>query len=265
MAKTSRRPTAPRKTGTKHEAPALTEPVRLNRYIAWAGVCSRRKADELITEGRVRVNDDVVTQLGTMVNPGDQVSVSGRIISPNPFIYLLLNKPKDVLTTKADERNRPTVMGLIRDADVEKAGVFPVGRLDRDTLGVLLLTNDGELAYRLMHPSYEIEKIYVVETREGVKPHEIEQLKAGVQLDDGPAAADQAGYVDPQNHHHIALQIHEGRNRQVRRMIKAIGHEIVHLERIRYAGLTTDGVKRGAWRRLAGHEVSRLRSLVHLK
>ncbi len=264
MAKSGRRPAkgAPER---KQENPALTEPVRLNRYIAWAGLCSRRKADELIADGRVRVNNDVVTQLGTMVNPGDQVSVSGKTISPNPYVYLLLNKPKDVLTTKSDERNRPTVMGLVKDPRIDKAGVFPVGRLDRDTLGVLLMTNDGDLAYRLMHPSYEIEKIYVVETREGVKPHEIERLKIGVVLEDGEARADQVGYVDPQDHHRIALQIHEGRNRQVRRMIKAIGHEIIHLERIRYAGLTVGGLKRGAWRHLAAHEVSRLRSLVHLK
>lgn len=242
----------------------IEAPTRLNRYIAWAGICSRRKADELIKEGRVRVNGEVVTQLGTFVKPGDEVRVGGETISPRPYVYILLNKPKDTLTTRADERGRATVMDLVAASDAAGA-VFPVGRLDRDTLGVLLLTNDGELAHRLMHPRYEIQKIYVVQTKEPVKPHEVDVLRSGVKLDDGDAKADQVGYVAWPDQTRIALQIHEGRNRQVRRMLSALGHEVVQLERIRYAGLTSEGIKRGTWRYLQIHEIAKLRHAVHLK
>jgi 23S rRNA pseudouridine2605 synthase len=243
----------------------ITEPIRLNRYIALSGICSRRNADVLIADGTVAVDGAPVTELGSWVKPGSEVRVNGKLISPRPFSYILLNKPKGVLTTTKDERARRTVMDLIPSNDTALKTVYPVGRLDRDTVGLLLMTNDGDLAHRLMHPRYEIEKIYLVESNAAVKPHEIDQLKQGITLDDGPAVADQVTYIDPSNRKLIALQIHEGRNRQVRRMMKAIGHEIESLERIRYAGLTTEGVRRGKWRRLHSSEIERLYRLVKLK
>lgn len=239
--------------------------MRLNKYIARAGVCSRRKADALIDQGLVKVNGQATGEYWYQVQPGDAVEVNGRVISPRQFLYLLLNKPKDTITTTSDERGRQTVMDLVRLPAEEGVGLFPVGRLDRSTTGTLLLTNDGELAHRLMHPRHEITKRYVVQTREVVKPHEIDRLKRGIDLDDGPARADQAVYVQPQNHHEIGVEIHEGRNRQIRRMFDALGHEIVSLERVAYANLTTDGVRRGKWRRLDAQEIRRLRKLVHLK
>ncbi|GIV61297.1 MAG: pseudouridine synthase [Rhodothermaceae bacterium] len=239
--------------------------MRLNRYIARAGVCSRRKADELIRAGRVRVNGEVVTEMGVRVQEGDEVIVNGRRISPQPYLYLLLNKPGDTITTTDDEKGRATVLDLIDLPPEEKEGLFPVGRLDRHTTGVLLLTNDGELAHRLMHPRYQVEKLYRVRTREAVKPHQLEQLREGIELDDGLARADRVAYLTPDNHHEVGLQIHEGRNRQVRRMFEALGHEVVQLERVAYAGLTTAGVRRGKWRRLQDAEVRRLRRSVGLK
>ncbi len=239
--------------------------VRLNKYVARAGVCSRRKADALIDEGLVKVNGRVVREYWHAVEPGDEVEVNGRLVSPRRHVYVLLNKPRDVITTTNDERGRRIVMDLVALPEAESAGLFPVGRLDRDTVGTLLMTNDGELAHRLMHPRYRIEKRYVVRTREAVKPHQIDQLKRGVELEDGLARADEAIYVRPPNHHEIGLQLHEGRNRQVRRMLEALGHEVVSLERVQYAGLSTEGVRRGKWRKLFPHEIRRLRNLVHLK
>jgi len=246
-------------------ASAVDEAVRLNKYIAHAGVCSRRKADALIDQELVKINGAVVREYWHPVGPGDVVEVNGRIISPRRFVYLLLNKPKDTITTTHDERGRSTVMDLVQTASDEHEGLYPVGRLDRDTTGILLLTNDGELAHRLMHPRYNITKRYVVRTRAAVKPHEIDQLRRGVDLEDGPAKADQAAYVNLPDHHEVGLEIHEGRNRQIRRMFEALGHEITALERVTYADLTSAGVRRGKWRKLFPYEVQRLRNLVHLK
>ena len=238
---------------------------RLNKYIARAGVCSRRKADALIDKGLVKINGQAASEYWYTVQPGDVVEVNGRVISPRQSVYILLNKPKDTITTTSDERGRRTVMDLVLLSGGEGDGLFPVGRLDRDTTGTLLLTNDGELAHRLMHPRHEITKRYVVQTRQAVKPHEIDQLKRGINLEDGLAKADQATYVHPPNHHEIGIEIHEGRNRQLRRMMEVLGHKVVTLERVAYANLTTDGVRRGKWRRLQSHEIRRLRKLVHLK
>lgn len=239
--------------------------MRLNRYIARAGVASRRKADELITAGRVRINGDVVTELGTRVQESDVVEVGGRTISPRGSEYILLNKPTDTISTKEDEKDRRTVMDLVNVPDEFKSSLFPVGRLDRDTVGVLLLTNDGELAHRLMHPSYEVSKIYRVRTRAPIKPHELDRLRQGVELEDGPAHADEVAYIALPDYHEIGIKLHEGRNRQVRRMLEVLGHEITQLERVNYAGLTSDGVRRGHWRRLTPQEVRRLRKSVKLR
>jgi 23S rRNA pseudouridine2605 synthase len=261
------KPRQPRAFSTSPRPAPLppAEPVRLNRYVAQAGVCSRREADVLIREGRVRVNGRAVTELGVRVQPGDQVEVNGRRVSPRPFVYLLLNKPADTITTTDDERGRKTVLDLIDLPPAEKEGLFPVGRLDRDTQGVLLLTNDGELSHRLMHPSYQIDKLYRVRTRMPVKPDELARLRDGVLLDDGMARADQVAYVQPPDLHELGLLLHEGRNRQIRRMLEAIGHLVERLERVGYAGLTTEGLRRGKWRRLLPHEVTRLYRLVKLK
>ena len=232
--------------------------IRINKYIARAGVCSRRKADELIEKGLVKVNGAVVTELGTRVKESDEVEVNGRSISPRGHVYILVNKPKDTITTTDDPHDRETVMGLIALPEEEKRGLFPVGRLDRDTTGVLLVTNDGDLAHRLMHPRYEITKLYRVRTKRPMKPHELDQLRKGVELEDGMAAADQAAYVNPPDHREVGLSIHEGRNRQVRRMFEALGHEIAQLERVNYAGLTAEDIRPGKWRRLREHEIRQL-------
>lgn len=238
--------------------------IRLNKYIARAGVCSRRKADELIEKGQVKVNGTVVTELGTRVKESDEVEVNGRTISPRRHMYILVNKPKDTITTTDDPQDRDTVMELINMPEEEKRGLFPVGRLDRDTTGVLLVTNDGDLAHRLMHPSYVINKFYRVSTRKPVKPHELDRLRKGVILEDGEAAADQVAYVALPDHHQVGISIHEGRNRQVRRMFEALGHEIAALERVNYAGLTVEGVRPGKWRRLQEHEIRQLHRQVKL-
>lgn len=239
--------------------------MRINRYIARSGVCSRREADELIAKGQVRVNGQVIDTPGLQVNPGDRVEVNGRLLSPRSALYLLLNKPADTITTTDDERGRRTVLDLIDLEPAAMAGVFPVGRLDRDTTGVLLLTNDGELAHRLMHPSFDVEKIYRVRTVEPVKPHELDRLLEGIELEDGKARADRVTYLAPPDLREVGLSIHEGRNRLVRRMFDALGHQVDQLERIRYAGLTATGVRRGHWRRLEAREVTRLYRLVNLK
>ncbi len=244
------------------EIPA--EGIRLNRYIAQSGLCSRRKADELIAEGRVKVNGVPVTEMGARVMKGDTVDVGGRLLTPRPFAYYLLNKPTDTITTTSDEKGRKTVLDLVRLPDNEREGLFPVGRLDRHTTGVLIITNDGDLAHRLMHPRYEITKQYRVRTKNPVSSHDIGKLRDGIELEDGLAKADQVSYLDAGNKREIGIQIHEGRNRQIRRMLEALGHEVVALERFHYAGLTTTGLRPGRWRRLEAHEVKKLRRKVKL-
>ena len=237
---------------------------RVAKALARAGVASRREADALIEAGRVSVNGQAVTELGVKVGPQDRVAVDGRDVTPKGPVYVLLNKPKNTITTTDDERDRQTVLDIVELPPEEKAGLFPVGRLDRDTTGALLLTNDGDLAHRLMHPRYTVEKLYVVRTARAVTPDELDGLRRGVTLDDGPARVDEAVYVsdDPTE---VGVGLHEGRNRQVRRMFEALGHEVAALHRVRYAGLSLDGLRRGRWRRLAPHEVNTLRRLVKLK
>lgn len=243
--------------------PPLEGPVRLNRFIAQAGLTSRREADEWISAGRVKVNEAVTTEMGTRVDPDkDVVAVDGRPIRPQALAYFLLNKPRDTITTTDDERDRRTVMDLLDD-ETRGRGVVPVGRLDRDTTGVLLLTNDGELTHRLMHPRYRVEKLYRVQTDRAVGPADVEKLASGIDLDDGPAHADQIRHLDAPNR--VALSLHEGRNRQVRRMFEALGYSVEKLERIGYGGLTASGLGRGKWRPLEPHEVNRLRRSVKLK
>ena len=253
-----------REESAVEEAPApLTGEVRLNRFIAQTGLGSRRTADGWIAEGRVSVNGKPVTELGSKVDADkDHVELDGRAIKPQPFTYVLLNKPRNTITTTDDPRDRRTVVDLL-PPEIKRIGVVPVGRLDRDTTGVLLLTNDGELAHRLMHPSYEVEKIYRVETERAVSRAELDQLLNGVDLDDGSAKADMVSYLDKPTK--IALSIHEGRNRQVRRMFEALGHTVVRLERSHQSGMTTAGLRPGKFRLLESHEIDRLRRSVKLK
>lgn len=246
------------------ERPEPQGPVRLNKAIARSGAASRREADAMIEAGRVRVNGEVVTELGVRVGPADRVEVDGQPITPSDLVYVLLNKPTDTITTVSDDRGRRTVLDLVDVPAAERSALFPVGRLDRDTTGALLLTTDGDLAHRLMHPRYGAEKLYVVRADAPLSHEDVEALRRGVDLDDGPAAADNAAFVG-KDRRTVALQLHEGRNRQVRRMIEAVGRRVESLDRIGYAGLTLDGLRRGRWRRLQPHEVNALRRSVKLK
>lgn len=265
---TRRRKMVQRRHGRKKEESvplqAETSPMRLNRFLAKAGIASRREADTIISEGRVSVNGAAVIEMGTKVSPEDSVTVDGRPVGPKNPLYVILNKPKDTITTKDDEKDRTTVMDVVGLDDDDKSSLYPVGRLDRDTTGILVLTNDGDLAHRLMHPRYEVEKLYVVTTTESLKPDQIERLRTGVELDDGPAKADHIDFVND-DHRQVALQIHEGRNRQVRRMFEALGHTVRALERTHYAGLNLNNLRRGKWRKLNPHEINALRRKVKLK
>lgn len=239
------------------------ETLRLNRYLALAGVGSRRKNDELILSGAVRVNGTVVRELGSKVNPGrDRVTVNGKPVQvAHRSLYILLNKPKDCITTVRDERGRTTVMDLVH----VRERVYPVGRLDRDTTGVLLLTNDGDLAHGLTHPSSEIEKMYRARLEKSITDDDLHRLKKGVRLSDGPARAREATVIPGTRRKEVLLTVHEGRNHLVKRMFEKLGYSIRQLERVGFAGLTTQGVARGKWRFLQQSEVQYLKSLTERK
>jgi 23S rRNA pseudouridine2605 synthase len=227
--------------------------MRLNAWLARAGVASRRKSDELIKAGRVTVNG-APGQLNTFVTADDDVRLDGEPLAKQKLAYVLLHKPAGVVTTAHDPQGRPTVVDLVRP----DSRVVPVGRLDADTTGALLLTNDGELAHRLAHPRYEVDKVYVVELDRPVTDAQLEALATGVELEDGPTAP--AG-VRRVGGGRIELTIHEGRNRQVRRMLEAVGRRVTHLHRSRYGPLRVEGLEPGAWRRLEPLEVEQLRSV----
>jgi 23S rRNA pseudouridine2605 synthase len=228
--------------------------VRLNAYLARAGVASRRKADELIKAGRVTVNGEP-GQLNTFVERRDRVEVDGEPVVAQKLAYVLLNKPAGVVTTASDPQGRRTVVDLV---DVPER-VVPVGRLDAGTTGALLLTNDGPLAHRLAHPRYGVEKVYVADVEGPLSKSDLRALSEGVELDDGMTAPAMARCLAPSR---VELALHEGRNRQVRRMLEAVGHAVVGLHRSVYAGLTLDGLEPGEWRELEAAEVDRLRRLV---
>jgi 23S rRNA pseudouridine2605 synthase len=231
--------------------------IRLNRYLAHSGIGSRREADELIRAGVVKVNGEIVTELGVKVKPGkDIVHVEDQKMSMEVKRYVLLNKPKDTITTTDDPQDRKTVMGLVADACEEQ--IFPVGRLDRNTSGLLLFTNDGDLANRLTHPRYGIEKLYHATLDRNVSVDDLHRLTEGVRLDDGPAQADEVSYVgDSKNE--VGVRIHSGRNRVVRRMFESLGYDVVKLDRVLFAGLTKKDLPRGRWRHLTEAEVSLLK------
>jgi pseudouridine synthase len=234
------------------------ETLRLNKYLALAGVGSRRKNDELILSGAVRVNGRVVRELGTKVSAArDKVSVNGNLVElAHKFVYVLLNKPKDCITTMSDEKGRTTVLDYVK----LRQRVFPVGRLDRDTVGVLLLTNDGALAHRLTHPSSEIEKIYKVSLEKGLSEEHLRKLLKGIRLDDGPARAGKAGVVPGSRKKEVLVSVTEGRNHLVKRMFESLGYDVRKLERLSFAGLTAEGVARGRWRFLHRTEVEYLKT-----
>jgi 23S rRNA pseudouridine2605 synthase len=227
--------------------------MRLNAYLARTGVASRRGADELIKTGRVRVNG-VRGELNTFVEAGDVVDLDGRLLVPQELAYVLLHKPPGVVTTARDPHGRPTVVDLVQ----HKARVVPVGRLDADTTGALLLTNDGELAHRLAHPRYEVDKVYEAEVEGEPSDEALATLAAGVELDDGRTAPARARRLEPSRGE---LAIHEGRKHQVKRMLEAVGHPVRRLHRSRYAGLTPEGLEPGAWRELTADEVAGLKEL----
>jgi 23S rRNA pseudouridine2605 synthase len=233
--------------------------MRLNKFLAEAGVASRRKSDELIYSGVVRVNGQVVTQLGAKVRPAhDEISVHGSpVYIQSQLIYILLNKPKDCITTTSDEKGRHTVMELIPT----EYHLYPVGRLDRNTTGALLLTNDGDLANQLMHPKFNAPKNYIVEVTEKVKPQHIRDLRKGMRLEDGMTSPCDAEILNSPSNTVIGITLHEGRNRQVRRMFETLGYEVRKLDRISYAGLSLTRLKRGAWRYLDENEVRALKNL----
>ncbi|MEP6909005.1 MAG: pseudouridine synthase [Actinomycetota bacterium] len=227
--------------------------MRLNAYLARTGVASRRGADELIKTGRVRVNG-VRGELNTFVEQGDVVDLDGRLLVPQELAYVLLHKPAGVVTTARDPYGRPTVVGLVQ----HESRVLPVGRLDADTTGALVLTNDGDLAHRLAHPRYEVDKIYEAEVEGAPSDEVLARLAAGVELDDGRTAPARVRRLRPSL---IELTIHEGRKHQVKRMLESVGHPVVRLHRSRYAGLTPEGLEPGRWRELTPEEVTALKGL----
>ncbi len=253
-------------TGEKLD-PALNRPkiiraveaqMPLNKYIAHSGICSRRDAAEVVKSGKVKVNGEVVIEPGFKISPTDTVVVNGKKAFPvKDLVYILLNKPKDYITTTDDERSRKTVLDLIKNASKEK--VYPVGRLDRNTSGVLLLTNDGELTQKLTHPSNEIKKLYAVTLDRPLTKADFEAISAGIQLEDGLAEVDAIGYTDAKDKTQIGIEIHSGRNRIVRRIFEHLKYDVKGLDRVIFAGLTKKNVDRGKWRFLSEKEVRDLK------
>ena len=231
-------------------------PIRLNKFLANAGVCSRREADEFIQAGVVKVNGEVVTELGTKVNRTDQIHFHDQLVSLEKKVYVILNKPKDYVTTSDDPQARKTVMDLVRNCCRER--IYPVGRLDRNTTGVLLFTNDGELASKLTHPKYLKKKIYHVYLDKNCTSADIQQIADGVTLEDGVIRADAISYASDTDHKQVGIEIHSGKNRIVRRIFEALGYRVIRLDRVMFAGLTKKGLKRGDWRFLTEQEVAML-------
>ena len=233
------------------------EPIRLNKFLANAGVCSRREADEFIQAGVVTVNGEVVTELGTKVMRTDEVRFHDQPVSLEKKVYVLLNKPKDYVTTSDDPQQRKTVMDLVKNACPER--IYPVGRLDRNTTGVLLLTNDGDLASKLTHPKFLKKKIYHVHLDKNVTAHDMQQIAEGITLEDGEIKADAIEYASDTDKKQVGIEIHSGKNRIVRRIFESLGYKVTKLDRVQFAGLTKKNVRRGDWRYLTEEEVDRLR------
>ena len=234
-----------------------TEPLRLNKFLANAGVCSRREADEFIQAGLVTVNGEVVTELGTKILRTDEVKFHDAPVTLEKKVYVLLNKPKDYVTTSDDPQQRKTVMDLVKDVCPER--IYPVGRLDRNTTGVLLLTNDGDLASKLTHPKFLKKKVYHVHLDRNVTAHDMDQIREGITLEDGEIKADAVEYADDRDKAQVGIEIHSGKNRIVRRIFESLGYRVTKLDRVQFAGLTKKNLRRGDWRFLTEKEVDMLR------
>ncbi|HPF52689.1 MAG TPA: pseudouridine synthase [Draconibacterium sp.] len=252
-----------KKETTRERIPASktlnAEGMRLNRFIANAGVCSRREADTYITAGVVTINGKQVNELGTRVMPGDEVRFDGRLLSAERKVYLLLNKPKDFVTTTDDPHAERTVMELIKNACEER--VYPVGRLDRNTTGLLLFTNDGDLSKKLTHPSHNMKKIYQVSLDKPLTKADMEQIASGIELEDGFIAADAVSYIDSEDKTEIGIEIHSGKNRIVRRIFEHLGYRVKKLDRVFFAGLTKKNLPRGKYRFLDEKEIKFLKMI----
>ena len=241
----------------KEENVDPNEPIRLNKYLANAGVCSRREADEFIQAGAVLVNGTVVTELGTKVLRSDEVKFRDQPVTMEKKVYVLLNKPKDYVTTSDDPQQRKTVMDLVKNACPER--IYPVGRLDRNTTGVLLLTNDGDLASKLTHPKFLKKKVYHVYLDKAVTATDLQKIAEGIELEDGEVHADAIEYASPTDEKQVGIEIHSGKNRIVRRIFESLGYRVVKLDRVQFAGLTKKNLRRGDWRFLTEKEVEMLR------
>ncbi len=242
----------------EYELPEVdpNEPIRLNKFMANAGICSRREADEFIQAGEVLVNGVQVTELGTKITRNDTVTFRGKVVTLERKIYVLLNKPKDCVTTSDDPQGRLTVMDIVRNACTER--IYPVGRLDRNTTGVLLLTNDGDLASKLTHPKFIKKKIYHVWLDRDVNEEDMQRIADGIELEDGPIQPDAVSYANETDKNQVGIEIHSGRNRIVRRIFEALGYRVVKLDRVYFAGLTKKNLQRGRWRYLTQQEVNML-------
>jgi len=240
----------------KDEQKEIKETIRLNRYIANAGVCSRREADKLIADGKIKVNKEVVSELGFQVKLTDKVYYQGNLLRREQLNYILLNKPKDYITTMDDPHGRKTVMELIKGAGAER--IYPVGRLDRNTTGLLLFTNDGDLAKKLSHPSYQIKKIYQVDLDKPLTSEDLEKIQAGVTLEDGKADVDEVAVLS-KDRSILGIEIHIGRNRIVRRIFEHLGYDVLRLDRVMFGTLTKKDLPRGKWRKLDDKEILMLK------
>jgi 23S rRNA pseudouridine2605 synthase len=234
-----------------------SEDIRLNRYIANAGVCSRREADKYIQSGVVTVNGKTVTELGMKVKQSDDVRFDGRRLNPEKKVYLLLNKPKDFVTTTEDPRAEKTVMDLVKNACSER--IYPVGRLDKNTTGLLLFTNDGDISKKLTHPAHNMKKIYQVTLNKPVTKNHIIEIAEGLELEDGRVAADAISYIDMNNKSEVGIEVHSGKNRIVRRMFEHLGYKVIKLDRVYFAGLTKKNIPRGKYRFLSDKEINYLK------
>ena len=234
-----------------------TKPMRLNKYLANAGICSRREADDFIQAGVITVNGEVVDNLGAKVLPTDKVMFHDQPVRRERKVYILLNKPKNTVTTTDDPQERHTVLDIVRNACAER--IYPVGRLDRNTTGVLLLTNDGELASKLTHPRFLKKKVYHVYLDKNVTAHDMRQIAEGIELEDGTIRADAIEYASPTDKKQVGIEIHSGKNRIVRRIFESLGYKVTKLDRVQFAGLTKKSLRRGDWRFLTEKEVDMLR------
>lgn len=251
----SRKPARPR-TGAGQRK-AEPEPLRLNKYIANSGICSRREADKLIEKGEITVNGKPAKELGTKVKPSDKVAWKGKVLRPEKKLFVLLNKPRDYVTTTKDPHAEKTVMDFFKDKISER--IYPVGRLDKDSTGLLLFTNDGEIARKLSHPSQQKKKIYHVTLNKVITKADMEKLATGIELEEGIIAVDAVAYAKEDDKSQIGIEIHTGQNRVIRRMMENLGYRVKKLDRVYYAGLTKKNLPRGKWRFLSEKEINMLR------